>query len=64
MQYRHAKKLHNGDEVTIKATGDVMKVQYIDLFKPGVVANTSPHVQIFGTTKTDGWTSFHHTQVR
>ena len=30
MRYREAKKLHNGDEITVKETGFVETVSYIE----------------------------------
>lgn len=54
MTFRQAKKLHNEDEVVVKATGAVLQVLYIELDRYG------PNVFIH----CDDGNCYHHTAVR
>jgi hypothetical protein len=66
MIYRHAKKLHNGDEVIDKATGESVRVLSIEAFPAFGIPRASipPYVIIEGVGDKRGHRYWQHTTVR
>lgn len=59
MKYQDAKKLHNGDEVTIKKTGEVLMV--IRAYQPNSM-NLYQKNQVF--IECDDGNTYYHTDVK
>ena len=67
MQFRHAKKLHNEDEVTVKETGEVCRVlmtQVIDKKRLPQYKLKRPTVFIEVVNKCNCWAEYMHTEVK
>lgn len=63
MRYRDAKKLHNGDEVIDKLTGEVVKV-LTRTVKGKEDGLQRPTVFIAAMSPKDGWQEYIHTEVK
>jgi len=62
MQLRHAKKLHNGDEVLDKETGESIKVLSVSFHS--VATLKSDYVVIEGVGEKQGYREWNHRSVR
>jgi hypothetical protein len=62
MTFRDAKKLHNGDEVIDKTSGESVNVLSIEVVTDGSYGD--PAVIITGTSQQQGYNRWHHRSVR
>jgi hypothetical protein len=61
MRYQYAKRLHNGDEVRIKSTGEICTVISTQEFTD---AAGKPAVQIYTVTRENGYCGLHHQEIQ
>lgn len=64
MQLRHAKKLHNGDEILDKETGESVRVLSVSFHSDEFPGRGGAAVYIEGVGNKSGYSEWHHRRVR
>lgn len=60
MPFKYAKKLHHGDEVTVKSTREVCRVVEVEKVRD---PDGREGVLVYVQTALDGYVGLHHTEV-